>query len=93
MASVPACDVCGAVSLYAALPPTVQPCRWQTAVADYTGVLCDDCAATKSLAEIISHFEASPGGTVAGADRGPYLIVAEDEEGPALHTEDGAGPR
>lgn len=83
MATVPACDVCGNTARRGVLPPTVEPVRWQTATADYTGTLCDDCASTKTLVEILAHFEAGPGGTVDGKARGPYMIAREDEKTPA----------
>lgn len=79
MATVPACDVCGTPAERGVLPPTVEPVRWQTATADYVGTLCDRCAATKTLAEIIAHFQAGPGGTVEGKARGPYMIRRDDE--------------
>lgn len=59
--------------------------RWQTATADYTGMLCWDCM-RKPLPEIIACFAAGPGGTVDGKDRGPYMIAREtpgDDEGAA----------
>lgn len=79
MATVPACDVCGKVSPRDVLPPIVEPCRWQNATADFVGTLCDECATTKSLAEILAAFEAGPGGTVDGKARGPYMIHRDDE--------------
>lgn len=82
MATVPACDVCGHVSPRDVLPPEVEPVLWRTAVADYVGTLCNQCATTKTLAEIIACFEAGPGGTVVGAARGPY-IIRPDENAPA----------
>lgn len=89
MATVPACDVCGRVSPVNVVPPIVEPCRWQTAVADYVGTLCNQCAETKTLSEIIACFEAGPGGTVDGKARGPYMIRREDEEAPASQQGDG----
>lgn len=75
MAEVLACDVCGAVSPPGELPPSVFPARWQNAIEDYAGALCVNCAATRTLAEIIATFHGTPGGVVSGADRGPYLVV------------------
>lgn len=79
MATVPACDVCGTTSPRGEVPPAVEPCRWQNAIADWTGTLCQTCMATKSLAEILEHFESGPGGTVDGKARGPYMIRRDDE--------------
>lgn len=75
MASVLACDVCGAVSDPAVLPPTVEPCRWSNSIEDYTVAVCRDCQRTKTLAEILAVAAGAPGGTLDGADRGPYLVV------------------
>ncbi|GAY07497.1 hypothetical protein [Pseudonocardia sp. N23] len=77
MALVLACNVCGKVNPPDRLPPPVEPVRWSTATVDYTGALCDECQATKTLAEMIEHLAGAPGGVVEGADRGPYLVVAE----------------
>lgn len=82
MATVPACDVCGAVSPRGVLPPTVEPVRWQAAVADYVGTLCWDCMELP-LPQILRHFEAGPGGVVDGKARGPYMVHPTDDEAPA----------
>lgn len=75
MALVLACNICGRTNPPGELPPPVEPVRWSTAAVDYTGALCDECRATKTLAEIVSKLEGGPGGVVEGADRGPYLVV------------------
>lgn len=77
MAKVLACDICGAVSDPAVLPPTVEPCRWSNAIEDYTVVLCRTCQQTKTLAEILAAAAGAPGGTLDGADRGPFLVVRD----------------
>lgn len=77
MASVLACDVCGATNRAGELPPLVEPCRWQTSIADYSGAVCRDCQATKTLAEIVACLRGAPGGVLDGAERGPYLVAAE----------------
>jgi hypothetical protein len=77
MAKVLACDVCGKTNPPGVLPPPVQPVCWKTAVEDYTGALCDECAATRTLAEIVKHLAGAPGGVVDGAERGPYLVIKE----------------
>lgn len=84
MAKVPACDVCGAVSPKGVLPPRVEPCRFQTAVADYDVMLCRDCMCLP-LPKIVAAAEGAPGGTVDGAARGPYMVRAPsaDGKGPA----------
>lgn len=79
MAKVLACDICGAVSQPGVLPPFVEPCRWSNAIEDYTVVLCRDCQ-LKPLPEILAAATGAPGGTVDGADRGPYLVVPPPEE-------------
>lgn len=81
MAKVAACDVCGRVSPRGVLPPEVEPCRFQTAVADYDITLCQQCMLLP-LPEILAHAAGAPGGVVEGADRGPYM-VHRDGKGPA----------
>lgn len=75
MATLLACDVCGRASTPDRLPPEVEPCRWSNAVEDYVGAVCKDCQRTKTLQEIVDHLQGAPGGTLDGADRGPYLVV------------------
>lgn len=78
MATVEACDVCGAVNSPGVIPPTVVPVRWSNAIEDYTGLVCRHCQATKTLAEIVEHLAGAPGGVLEGADRGPFLVVDDD---------------
>jgi hypothetical protein len=60
-----------------ALPPALTPCRWSSAVADWTGLLCEECQRLP-LPEILQHLEGAPGGVVAGPARGPYLVERDD---------------
>lgn len=77
MTKVLVCNVCGRVGDPTELPPFVEPCRWQTAIEDYAVDLCRDCQQTKTLREILEHAEGSPGGTLQGSARGPYLVIRE----------------
>lgn len=75
MAKVLACDVCGQTGDPAALPPFVEPCRWSNSIEDYMVAVCRDCQRTKTLVEILAVAAGAPGGTLDGAERGPFLVA------------------
>ena len=74
VANVRACDHCGAIEDPAAIPPNVEPLQIRDAIANYDSIICRDCKKTKTLQKIIDNSEASPGGTVDGADKVLYLV-------------------
>jgi hypothetical protein len=72
--NVRACDHCGAIEDLKATPPNVEPLQIRDAVANYDSIICETCKLTKSLREIMDKSVTTPGGTVDGPDKVPYLV-------------------